>query len=230
MGKDLSSSLLKSIIGKKEVIGKMKINSEIHELLKRADTFILSEFHIKFHTEKKRIHLYNDSEWADYKNSNYDSNRHPPASIYDNETDQIHVCFERKYYKSNIFHEIYGHRFFFTRSDYGKLYLKIMTKIKSGLLSDSEAVKKYPKILNYGFQFKYIKNSCNGEGFAVWMEGLLCNEFKLDFLFTDKLIEYTKIRINNKYPYTYFDVYNKFIEEEKILTRLGIMKKLGFKL
>lgn len=182
----------------------------LSSLINESSEFLNSEFNIR--TEKSKLKIYSPEEWKQFCTINdfvlYSDGIYVPKSYlaYVNSGSDLLI--------TNIFHEFFGHGLFCECSAIGKNLVNI--------IDDKERAYNFL----YGSVDSNIqplglakKNIWNYEGFALWLESLLCEETGNKSVWNSK-----KNRIS-KEDYSLFQYFQR---TEKELTRFGFMSQLGF--
>ena len=179
-------------------------------IIKEASNFISSEFNLKI--QKSKLKVYSNEDWKKFCQVNgFEVNGgglYVPQSYiaYVNECNPVLV--------SNIFHELFSHGLFCEHSQIGKKLVDLIQEDKNskGFLCDDIDSRIQPLGLTN-------KNIENYEGFAFWLEALLCKETNYK-----KIWESKKERL----PEEDVALFEYFKDSEKKLTRFGFMSQLGF--
>lgn len=182
----------------------------LESALKDAGLFVSSEFNIQL--EKSQLKPYSPDNWNKFcKVNGFEVNSdglYVPASY------SAYVRIDSPVLVSNIFHELYGHGLFCEQSQIGKKLIDIVQN------KGNEKAFLFDEVNPQMQLFGLCKtNIDNYEGFAVWLEALLCRE-------TDnaKVWQLKKDRL----PNNYISLFEFFQDIEQRLTRFGFMSQLGF--
>ena len=130
---------------------------------------------------------------------------------------------EAKTFITNYFHEYFGHALFFENSRLGKA-IKEFTK--NDQLNITEMFNIYPDLCLFRFEnFNKKKNiTCNLEGYAVWTEAMLCEEFKKNYEWSIRKNKLKFIKVFEDEDITYFDLLSFFVTQSNKLTNVGFIK------
>lgn len=186
------------------------MNKDLEATLKDASNFIKKEFSIEI--QKSKLKIYSQNEWEEFcKINNFQvlsSGLYVPASY------SAYVNSNSPVLLTDVFHEYYGHGLF---SEHSRIGQELIKTIKNNgnerdfLISEIDQ-KKQP----WGF---FNTNISNYEGFAVWMENLLCKE-------TNN--EKTWNKREQLIPSAYKEAFEHIQDAEQNFSRFGIMSQLGF--
>ncbi len=182
----------------------------LDSLLQDASSFINSEFNLQL--RKSQLKPYSFENWQEFCQINgFDVNS---EGLYVPVSYSAYVRTDSNVLVSNLFHELYGHGLFCEHSQIGKRLIEIIQNSgdEKGFMFDEVNLQEQPLGLA-----KY--NIHNYEGFAVWLEALLCEEtdnYKVWQLKRDKL------------PDDFVSLFEYFEDVEQRLSRFGFMSQLGF--
>ncbi len=179
-------------------------------LLKDASSFITSEF--GFDIEKSKLKPYSSKNWQKFcQKNNFDTNS---TGIYIPSSYSAYVRTKSPFLTPNIFHELYGHGLFVEHSQIGKKLTEI--------IQDSRDEKSFmfdevnPEDQIFGIAKRNIHNY---EGFAVWLEALLCENTG-----NSKVWNAKKDGLREDYN----SLFDFFKDAESKLSRFGLISQLGF--
>ncbi len=182
----------------------------LDSLLNDASSFVTSEF--GFNIEKSKIKPYSFKNWQEFcQTNNFDINSEGlfvPASY------SAYVRTSSPFLISNIFHELYGHGLFVEHSQIGKKLTELIQN--KGNEKNFMFDEINPLEQNFGIAKHNIHNY---EGFAVWLENLLCEETGNKSVFEKK-----KNLVHNDY----LELLDFFKKAEEDLTRFGLISQMGF--
>ncbi len=182
----------------------------LDSLLNDASSFIQSEFNLQI--QKSRLKVYSSENWKKFcKLNGFDVNS---EGLYVPVSYSAYVRIDSPFLTSNIFHELYGHGLFVEHSRIGKKLTEIIQNNgdeKSFMFGEIN-----PKEQPFGLT-KY--NIGNYEGFAVWLEALLCKETN-----NSKIWNAKKDGLREDYA----QLFEFFQDAESKLSRFGFMSQLGF--
>ncbi len=184
--------------------------SSLDSLLQDASSFIQAEFNLQL--RQSQLKLYSSESWQDFCEVNdFDVNS---EGLYVPISYSAYVKVDSPVLLSNVFHEYFGHGLFLEHSQIGKRLVEI---IKQG---DNEKDFLFSEINPHEQLFGLSKtNIGNYEGFAVWLEALLCKETG-----NSKVWQLKKDRL----PNDYISLFEFFQDAEQKLSRFGFMAQLGF--
>ncbi len=184
--------------------------STLDYLLLDISSFVKTEFNLEL--QKSQLKMYSRENWQQFCQVN--GFEQQAGGIYVPQSFSAYVNAESSFLMPNIFHELYGHGLFIEHSQLGKELVKIVQNVGDGNNYLHDKIDPLIKPLGLCRQ-----NIGNYEGFAVWMEALLCQETG-----NEKIWQTKKISI----PKFYQNLYEHFQDAEKKLTRFGLMSQLGF--
>lgn len=141
--------------------------TSLDSLLQDASSFVSSEF--GFDIEQSKLKPYSPENWQEFCQINdFELNS---SGIYVPVSYSAYVRTDSPFLTSNIFHELYGHGLFVEHSQNGKRLTKIINTYgdEKGFMFD----EINPQEQTFGIAKHNIQNY---EGFAVWLEALLCQE------------------------------------------------------
>ena len=181
----------------------------LNKSIDAATEFINSEFHLSLN--KSILNIYSKENWTEFcKLNQFDNSAN---GIYVPVTFRAYVKNNTSDLISNIFHELYGHGLFCEHSQLGKILTRLTKVTEQNLFM-------YGKVDTKEQLFGMAEhNIYNYEGFAIWLESLLCAETDNKLIWQSKVNELTKEQRQ---------LYNYFLEQEKNLTRFGLMSQMGF--
>ncbi len=182
-------------------------------LLQDASSFVKSEFNLDI--EKSQLKLYSSKNWMKFyeanKNSIFGFSK-DDYSLFVPSSCCAYVRTDNSFLISNILHELYGHGLFVEHSKIGKQLVDIIqNKEDEKTFMFDEVDKQLFGIAKYNIQ--------NYEGFAIWLESLLCQETGNNKLFNKKK---DSLNIDNLHLLDYFN------QAEKNLSRFGLVSQMGF--
>ncbi|MDD3263958.1 MAG: nucleotidyltransferase domain-containing protein [Candidatus Nanoarchaeia archaeon] len=184
--------------------------TNLDSILKEASSIVISNFN--FDIEKSKLKTYSPKNWEKFCDiNNFDANS---FGIYIPESYLAYVRLDSSFLISNIFHELYGHGLFVEHSQIGKELTKIIQNNgdDNNFMFNEINLEKQ----NFGITKHNIHNY---EGFAIWLENLLCEETGNKSIFKNK-----KKYIHNDY----LELLDFFKQAEKNLTRFGLISQMGF--
>jgi len=143
------------------------MSNSLDSLLLDASSFIQSEFNLQL--QQSQLKPYYPENWQEFCQVNsFDVNSeglYVPASY------SAYVRTDSPVLVSNIFHEYFGHGLFVEHSQIGKRLIEIIQN------SGDERSFMFDEINPQEQPFGIAKHNIhNYEGFAVWLEALLCEE------------------------------------------------------
>ncbi|MEM2121049.1 MAG: nucleotidyltransferase domain-containing protein [Candidatus Woesearchaeota archaeon] len=181
----------------------------INFILKDASSFIQSEFNLRL--QKSKLKIYDTNNWQEFCSINgFNVNS---EGLYVPISYSAYVKIDSPVFISNVFHEFYGHGLFCEHSKIGQKLVDILIKGKDekpffGEVNTTEQL------------FGIAKSSIdNYEGFAIWLEALICEETG-----NSKIWELKKERL----PNYFISLFEYFKDAEQRLSRFGFMSQLGF--
>ena len=184
------------------------MSSSLDVILSEASEFINSEFGLQL--EKSQLKPYSLEDWQTFcQTNNFDPES---EGLYVPNSHSAYVRVDSPVLVSNIFHEFFGHGLFCEYSQIGKSLATITQGDADAFLYD----EVNPIIQPLGL---CSRNIGNYEGFALWLESLLCEETG-----NTAVWELKKDRL----PEQYIDLFEYFHDAEQKLTRFGLMSQLGF--
>jgi hypothetical protein len=182
----------------------------LDSLLSDASSFVKSEFNLEL--QKSQLKIYSRANWQEFCSTNgFDVNSeglYVPASY------SAYLQNESPVVISNAFHELYGHGLFCEHSQIGKKWVEIIQSHgneKGFLYEEINPQKSYAGFCK--------TNIGNYEGFALWLEALLCKETG-----TGNIWQMKKDRL----PEDYVSLFEFFQDKEQKFSRFGFMSQLGF--
>jgi hypothetical protein len=184
--------------------------SYLDSLLLEASSFVSSELNLKI--QQSQLKPYSLENWQQFCQTN--SFEQSAGGLYVPQSLSAYVNAESPFLIPNIFHEYFGHGLFCEHSQLGQELVEIVQNEGGGNKFLHDEVE--PQIQPLGL---CSQNIGNYEGFAVWMEALLCEE-----LGKQKIWETKKTSI----PQFYQSLHEHFQDSEQKLTRFGFMSQLGF--
>ncbi len=187
-----------------------KMISSLDSLLLNASSFIHSEFNLQL--QQSQLKPYSSENWQEFCHVNgFDVNS---EGLYVPVSYSAYVRTDSSVFVSNVFHEFYGHGLFSEHSQIGKRLVNI---IKTG---HDEKSFLYDEINPQEQPLGLCKtNIGNYEGFAVWLEALLCEETG-----NSKVWKLKKEML----PDNFVSLFEYFQDAEQRLSRFGFMSQLGF--
>ena len=189
--------------------------SSLDSLIKEASDFISSEFNLQI--KKSQLKIYSPKNWKKFYEANKESIigfQKNDEGLYIPKSYSAYLREDSAFFVPNVFHEFFGHGLFCEQSSIGKKLVKL-TQNKgdaNSFLYDKIDLRIQPLGLTN-------KNIDNYEGFALWLEALLCKETG-----NKKNWDLKKEAIHKDYRV----LFEYFQEAEKKLTRFGFMSQLGF--
>ena len=182
----------------------------LDSLLQDASYFIASEF--GFDIELSKLKPYSPENWQEFCQTNdFDLNS---SGIYVPVSYSAYVRIDSSFLTSNIFHELYGHGLFVEHSQIGKKLTEIIQNNgdeKSFMFDEIN-----PQEQTFGIARQNIHNY---EGFAVWLEALLCKETNNSKVWNAK---------KNALREDYAQLFEFFEDVESKLSRFGLISQMGF--
>jgi len=139
----------------------------LDSLLEDASSFVTSEF--GFDIGQSKLKPYSSENWQEFCQINgFDVNS---EGLYVPAFYSAYIIIDSPFLTSNIFHELYDHGLFVEHSQIGKRLIEIIQNScdEKSFMFDEVNPQKQP----FGLA-KY--NIHNYEGFAVWLEAMLCKE------------------------------------------------------
>jgi len=184
--------------------------TSLDSLLQDASSFITSEF--GFDIEQSKLKPYSLENWQEFcQTNNFDINS---SGIYVPASYSAYVRTDSSFLTSNIFHELYGHGLFVEHSQIGKQLTEIIQthgNEKSFMFNEIN-----PQEQTFGIAKHNIHNY---EGFAVWIEALLCKETNNSKVWNSK-----KDGLREDYA----QLFEFFEDAESRLSRFGLISQMGF--
>ena len=184
--------------------------TSLNFLLQDASSFVTSEF--GFDIEQSKLKSYSPENWQEFCQVN-DFNMNS-SGIYVPVSYSAYVRIDSPFLTSNIFHELYGHGLFVEHSQIGKKLTEIIQNNgdeKSFMFNEIN-----PRDQTFGIAKQNIGNY---EGFAVWLEALLCEETN-----NSKVWNAKKDGLRDDYAY----LFEFFEDAESKLSRFGLISQMGF--
>ncbi len=182
----------------------------LDSLLQDVSSFVVSEF--GFNIEKSKLKPYSPENWQKFcQVNNFDVNS---SGIYIPTSYSAYVRTDSLFLTSNIFHELYGHGLFVEHSQIGKQLVEIIQNKgdeKSFMISEVNPQEQVFGIAKY--------NIHNYEGFAIWLEALLCEETG-----NAKVWNVKKDGLRDNYA----QLFEFFQDAEQKLSRFGLISQMGF--
>ncbi|MCX6710550.1 MAG: hypothetical protein NTZ02_00490, partial [Candidatus Woesearchaeota archaeon] len=182
----------------------------LDSLLSDASSFVKSEFNLEL--QKSQLKIYSQANWREFCSTNgFDVNS---EGLYVPTSYSAYLQNESPVVISNTFHELYGHGLFCEHSQIGKKLVKIIqspSNEKGFLYEEINPKKSYAGFCK--------TNIGNYEGFALWLEALLCKETG-----TSNIWQMKKDRL----PKDYVSLFEFFQDKEQKFSRFGFMSQLGF--
>ncbi len=182
----------------------------LDSLLLDASSFVKSEFNLQLH--QSQFKPYSPENWREFCEVNgFDANS---EGLYVPVSYSAYVRIDSPVFVSNVFHEFFGHGLFCEHSQIGKRLVNI---IQNG---ENEKSFLYDEINPQEQLLGLCKtNISNYEGFAVWLEALLCEETGNQKVWNLK---------RNRLPGDFISLFEFFQDAEQRFTRFGFMSQLGF--
>ncbi len=182
----------------------------LDSLLQDASSFVVSEF--GFDIGQSKLKPYSLNNWQEFCQVNgFDVNS---SGIYVPASYSAYVKNDSPFLTSNIFHELYGHGLFVEHSQIGKKLIEIIQ-------SKGDEKKFMFDEVNHQEQLFGIakRNVHNYEGFAVWLEALLCRETSNSKVWNAKKDDLRE---------DYAQLFEIFRDAENQLSRFGLISQMGF--
>lgn len=186
------------------------MSSSLDSLLQDASSFVASEF--GFDIEQSKLKPYSLDNWQEFCQVNdFDLNS---SGIYVPASYSAYVRTDSPFLTSNIFHELYGHGLFVEHSQIGKQLTEIIQNHgdEKSFMFDEINPQEQPLGL-------CKTNIGNYEGFAVWLEALLCKETN-----NSKVWNAKKDGLREDYA----QLFEFFEDAESKLSRFGLISQMGF--
>jgi len=186
------------------------MTNDLEQLISEASSFIQSEFQLKLN--KSTLKVYPKEAWQRF----YHQNKFETTAdgLYVPYSYTAYTHFDSPTLVSDIFHELFGHGLFIEHSSIGKKLREIIQNNQNEKKFLFEKINPLEQPLGLCTQ-----NIGNYEGFAVWLEALLCKETN-----NSEVWKLKKDRLSQDYRI----LYDSFQEAERALTRFGFMSQLGF--
>jgi hypothetical protein len=185
--------------------------SSIDFFLDDVSNFV--DFKFELYLEKSKLKIYSNKQWNIFCETNNFNNL--AGGIYVPRGLTAYVKSNDFFILSSISHEFYGHGLFCEKSYLGK---NLFNFIENG--GNEFDYFYYDKENDDQFGF-FKKRIYDYEGFAVWLQGLICKEFNCGSLFEMHL---------NKINKSYSELYLYFTEYEKKNSKNDLMRKMGFEI
>ena len=184
--------------------------TSLDSLLNDASSFVTSEF--GFDIEQSKLKPYSSNNWQEFCQTNsFDLNS---SGIYVPASCSAYVRTDSPFLTSNIFHELYGHGLFVEHSEIGKELTDIIQN------NGDEKSFMFDEINPQDQMFGIAKHNIhNYEGFAVWLESLLCKETG-----NSKVWNAKKDVLREDYA----QLLEFFEDVESKLSRFGLISQMGF--
>ncbi|RME55286.1 nucleotidyltransferase domain-containing protein [Candidatus Woesearchaeota archaeon] len=176
--------------------------------LREASAYVSSQFNIDI--VQSRLKFYSGERWHRFCNIN--GFHQSSTGVYIPQAYKAYVREDTPVMLSTLYHEYYGHGLFCEHSEIGRP-LYSMSK-KEGELYLYKTIDNQVQQLGLA-----SKNVYNYEGFAVWLESLLCRVTGNENVWQQKL---TTLNRN------ILELYHYFRYAESRLTTFGFMSQLGF--
>lgn len=184
--------------------------ASLDSLLNDASSFVSSEF--GFDIKQSKFKPYSPDNWQEFCQVNgFELNS---SGIYIPASFSAYVRSDSPFLTSNILHELYGHGLFVEHSQIGKKLTEIINANGDEKRFMFGEVK--PREQTFGLT-KY--NIHNYEGFAVWLEALLCRETGNSKVWNTK---------KNGLRDDYIQLSEFFENAETQLSRFGLISQMGF--
>ncbi len=188
------------------------MKSTLATILDTASNFVAKEFSLTL--QKSKLQIYDTKVWNTFCIINGFNKESSGLYVPENFTAYAHH--QTKHLIPTTFHELYGHGLFCEHSTIGKELVYIETNKENSRQYLNKKLNKK----NYSFGICTTKMDIY-EGFAMWMEELLCKETQNKTAWTKK---------NPAIPKYYLNLLNSFKNEEVKLGRVNLVDKLGFKI
>jgi len=200
------------------MIDEKEIGKFFEKLLENSKHFIKSEFKLELtHSDYKLISdldwnkLCNEKNWCKNKEGKYNIEENPHMA---------YVRIEKDFFISTLFHELFGHGLY---AEYSKVHGINKDEKKEnysnlGVFTFNEIEKVTNKPEDSFDKWQFMNN----EGFACWVESILCEKNNYINLWLCKA-RLLKIQYEQ-----FFKCYERFKEVEVNEGKAGVMKKLGF--
>ncbi len=184
--------------------------TSLDSLLTDASSFVVSEF--GFNIEQSKLKPYSPKNWQEFCQVNdFDATS---SGIYVPASFSAYVKVDSPFLTSNIFHELYGHGLFVEHSQIGKRLTEIIQN------NDDEKSFMFDEINPREQTFGLAKHNVhNYEGFAVWLEAILCKETGNTKVWNTK---------KDSLRDDYIQLSEFFEDAEKQLSRFGLISQMGF--
>lgn len=183
----------------------------IDSILENTSFFIFSLFGLDIN--KSKLKYYSKENWKEFCNLN--NFKQESEGLYIPASYTAYVRTDSPFLMSNIFHELYGHGLFVEHSVIGKELVDIIN-------SNQEHNKQNDFLFNKINKQKFgicDYNIYNYEGFAFWLESILCEETDNTRIWNIKKDNLSK---------DYQDLFNHFKDAEEKLSRFGLISQMGF--
>lgn len=182
----------------------------LDNLLLDVSSFVQSEFNLQL--QKSELKPYSLENWQDFCQVNgfdvHSEGLYVPASY------SAYVRTDSLVLVSNVFHEYFGHGLFVEHSQIGKRLAEIIQNSgdeRSFMFDEVNPQEQLFGLANH--------NIHNYEGFALWLEVLLCKETD-----NSKVWQLKRDRL----PDDFVSLFEYFEDAEQRLSRFGFMSQLGF--
>ncbi len=187
----------------------------LEPIINEASNFISCEFNLK--VEKSQYRIYSEEEWLEFCHINKDTlfnlkKEHP--GLYVPQSYKAYLREDSPTLITNLFHELFGHGLFCEHSKIGKGLVDILQRNQDPSQFLYEETNSHIQPLGLTKH-----NIYNYEGFAMWLEEVLCKETGNNAIWEAKRT--TALQ-------HYQDLIDYFKEQEQMLTRFGFMSQLGF--
>jgi len=194
----------------------IKMPPSLDSIIDETSGFINSQFNLKL--EKSQRSLYTSDFWKKFyetNNKTIPNFKRGDEGVYTPADYCAHVLLDSPLFVSNMFHEYFGHGLFCEHSKIGKDLVEI---IQNNGDKDLFLYGELDRIVNpVGLT---TQNIANYEGFAMWLEELLCEETGYK--------EIWQLKKEKKLHIDYVKLFEFFKDAEQKLSRFGFMSQLGF--
>lgn len=186
------------------------MSSNLSSLINEASEFLQTEFGLG--VEGSELKLYSAENWSRFCQVNgFDEES---EGIYVPKSHIAYALVDSDVLVSNIFHEYFGHGLFCEHSSIGKTLVEIEQDGEDAYSYLCGEISQATQLLGL-----MRRNVDNYEGFALWMEALLCEETG-----NSEVWERKRERLSQGDTI----LFEYFKDAEQRLTRSGFMAQLGF--
>ncbi|MEA3514105.1 MAG: nucleotidyltransferase domain-containing protein [Nanoarchaeota archaeon] len=183
---------------------------DLNDWIMDSADFIDSEFNLQLN--KSELKQYSPENWQKFCQTNgFDAKS---EGLYVPQSYSAYVNINSPALISNRFHEYFGHGLFCEHSHIGKKLVEIVQNDGNGDKFLNDEIN--PQVQSLGL---CKQNIANYEGFALWLEALLCRETGNSNVWRLK---------KDRLPDDYVALFESFHNAEEDLTRFGFMSQLGF--